>query len=60
MVSEDLLKSFNISTVARGTVSETCGFVEPNDKRYKLPKSKGIFRCSLIIMYSTCSVINVA
>lgn len=45
VVSEDLLKSFNISVVARGTLSETCGFVDPDETRYELPKSKGIYRC---------------
>lgn len=43
-VSEDLLKSFNISVVARGTLSETHGFVSHDEQRYKLPKSRGIFR----------------
>lgn len=52
-VSEDLLKSFNISVVARGTLSETHGFVNHDEQRYKLPKSRGIFRyflsCSCVL-----------
>jgi hypothetical protein len=45
VVSEDLLKSFNIATVVRGTLSETFRFVEHDEKRYEVPKAKGIFRC---------------
>jgi cytidyltransferase-like protein len=48
MVSEDLLKSFNISVVTRGTMSETRGFIAPDERRYEPPRSKGIFRYACI------------
>lgn len=43
-VNEDLLTTFNISAVVRGSVSET-GHTGHDDTRYGVPRSKGIFRC---------------
>jgi hypothetical protein len=40
------MKSFNISVVLRGTISETLHtFMEHDASRYNFPKSKGTFRC---------------
>jgi ethanolamine-phosphate cytidylyltransferase len=47
MVTEDLIKTFNISLVVRGTVSE-CHHTDGKElKRYAYPKSKDIFRFAL-------------
>lgn len=45
VVTQDLLKSFNIALVVRGTVSETAGFEEQDAARYAYPKQLDIFRC---------------
>jgi len=43
-VTEDLLTTFNISLVVRGSVSETGVADEEEHKRYSVPKQKGIMR----------------
>ena len=46
-ISEDLITTFNISQVVRGTISETStdGQVEGStEQRYTAPKASGIFR----------------
>ena len=46
-VTEDLLKSFNISLVLRGTISETLNTCcEHDESRYNYPKSKEMFWCA--------------
>ena len=45
MVTEDLIKTFNISLVVRGSVSEGHHSDEVMEsRRYAYPKSKDIFR----------------
>lgn len=49
-ISEDLVTTFNISLVVRGTISETS--VDPQEQkaqeeRYKAPKESKIFRWAL-------------
>lgn len=44
LVTEDLIKTFNISLVVRGTVSECQQKNGKVEDRYSYPKSKGIFR----------------
>jgi len=44
MVTEDLIKTFNISLVVRGTVSECQHRDEKESRRYAYPKSRNIFR----------------
>lgn len=44
-MTEDLLTTFNISLVVRGSVSETGIADEEEQKRYSVPKEKGIMRC---------------
>ena len=46
-MTEDLLTTFNISLVVRGSVSETGIANEEEHKRYTVPKQKGIMRCVL-------------
>ena len=46
-VTEDLLTTFNISLVVRGTVSETDGADTDDAPRYALPREKGVFRCAI-------------
>ncbi|CAL5224914.1 g7680 [Coccomyxa viridis] len=43
-VTEDLLTTFNISLVVRGSVSETGIADEEEQKRYSVPKDKGVMR----------------
>lgn len=45
-MTEDLLTTFNISLVARGSVSETGIADEGEHKRYSVPKAKGVLRCN--------------
>ena len=46
-VTEDLLTTFNISLVVRGTVSETAANGADADAgRYAIPREKGVFRCA--------------
>lgn len=40
------MKSFNIALVVKGSLSETSGFVEPDDERYAVPRAKGCFKCA--------------
>lgn len=54
-ISEDLVTTFNISLVVRGTISETS--VDPKEQqakeeRYKAPKEAKIFRCGLFVLVS--------
>ena len=42
MVTNDLLKTFNISIVVRGTVSETGHQGNSEETRYAAPKQQGI------------------
>ena len=42
-VNEDLLTTFNIGVVARGSVSET-GHKGHDDQRYGVPRSRNMFR----------------
>ena len=45
MVTEDLLTTFNISLVVRGSVSETRGTgVRDAQERYEVPRSKSVYR----------------
>ena len=44
-MTEDLLTTFNILLVVRGSVSETGIADEELHKRYSVPKEKGILRC---------------
>jgi len=46
-VTEDLLTTFNISLVARGTVSETGAGDDAAHSRYAVPKQRGIMRCAI-------------
>ena len=47
-VTEDLLTTFNISLVVRGTVSETgADGADADAARYALPREKGVFRCAI-------------
>lgn len=46
VVTEDLIKSFNISVVVRGSLSETSGFVEHDAQRYEVPSAKDMFTCA--------------
>lgn len=46
MVSEDLMKSFNIAVVVRGSLNETSGFADPDPHRYEVPRTKGCFKCA--------------
>lgn len=43
-VTDDLIKTFNISVVVHGSVSETRNFVDQDPSRYKHAKAAGIFR----------------
>ncbi len=43
-MTEDLLTTFNISLVVRGSVSETGIADEEEQKRYSVPKGKGVMR----------------
>ena len=46
-VTEDLLTTFNISLVVRGTVSETAADgADADAARYAIPRAKGVFRCA--------------
>ena len=45
VVTEDLLTTFNISLVVRGTVSETGASDNAEQARYAVPKEHGIMRC---------------
>eukprot|EP00878_Enallax_costatus_P014207 GHUV01014861.1.p1 GENE.GHUV01014861.1~~GHUV01014861.1.p1 ORF type:complete len:381 (+),score=118.13 GHUV01014861.1:154-1296(+) len=44
IISDDLLRTFNISLVVRGSLTETRGHGSMDDKRYALPRERGIFR----------------
>ena len=44
VITEDLIKTFNISLVVRGTVSESHNKGGKDDERYAYPKSNNIFR----------------
>ena len=44
-MTEDLIKTFNISLVVRGTVSERNHEDRHEQARYAYPKSTNIFRC---------------
>ena len=45
-MTEDLLTTFNISLVVRGSVSETGPEDEEEQrKRYSVPQQKGVMRC---------------
>ena len=44
LITEDLIKTFNISLVVRGTVSELHNKAGKSDERYAYPKTQGIFR----------------
>ena len=44
VVTKDLLNTFNISIVARGTVTEMGHKHNSEDKRYETPKQMGIFK----------------
>ncbi|WIA11990.1 hypothetical protein OEZ85_012071 [Tetradesmus obliquus] len=43
MIVDDLLRTFNISLVVRGSITETRG-TDSDDARYALPRQRGIFR----------------
>ncbi|WIA32122.1 hypothetical protein OEZ86_002973 [Tetradesmus obliquus] len=43
MIEDDLLRTFNISLVVRGSITETRG-TDSDDARYALPRQRGIFR----------------
>eukprot|EP00892_Ulva_mutabilis_P009875 jgi/Ulvmu1/725/UM010_0097.1 len=43
VVTEDLIKSFNIAVVVRGSLSETSGFVEHDATRYQVPRARDMF-----------------
>lgn len=46
ILTEDLIKTFNISTVVRGTVTELHHKGrKAEEERYAYPKAQGIFRC---------------
>lgn len=45
-MTEDLLTTFNISLVVRGTVSETGASDNAEHARYEVPKERGIMRCA--------------
>ena len=49
-MTEDLVTTFNISLVVRGSVSETGIADEDEQKRYSIPKEKGIMRCFRILL----------
>lgn len=53
-LTDDLLKTFNISLVVRGTVSETAGFVEHDASRYSRAKALGVFKCALLASNRAC------
>jgi hypothetical protein len=40
----DVVKSFNIAKVVRGTISETTHFLDHDETRYEYPKRAGIFK----------------
>lgn len=44
-VTEDLITTFNITTVVRGSISET-GHSGDDGSRYAVPHKRGIFRCA--------------
>ena len=46
MITADLINTFNISLVVRGTVSETGR--ENDGDRYAVPKAQDMFRCLLL------------
>ena len=43
-MTEDLITTFNIAVVARGSISET-GHKGDDGSRYAVPHKRGIFRC---------------
>lgn len=43
-VTEDLIKTFNISLVVRGSTSETSTSCSSEDPRYEIPRNMGIYR----------------
>ncbi len=63
-MTEDLLTTFNINLVVRGTVSETAA--EPFDTgadahRYAIPRAKGVFRRASLLPMSaahTCLTLH--
>ena len=59
-ISEDLVTTFNISLVVRGTISETS--VDPKEQqakeeRYKAPKEAKIFRYRLFVHF--CGLVGI-
>jgi ethanolamine-phosphate cytidylyltransferase len=44
IITADLVRSFNISVVVRGTISETTSFLDLDQARYEWPQSQDIFR----------------
>lgn len=52
-ITEDLLTTFNISLVVRGSISETGIAEEEEQMRYSVPKRKGIMRCVLALFVLT-------
>jgi ethanolamine-phosphate cytidylyltransferase len=43
-ITEDLITTFNISLVVRGTVTETAHSHDLDEDRYAVPQAKGIFK----------------
>lgn len=46
LVTEDLLKTFNVSLVVRGATSETRNLADTEGARYAVPCQRDIFRCA--------------
>jgi hypothetical protein len=46
---EDVVKSFNIAKVVRGTISETTHFLDHDASRYEYPKRAGIFKYAFLV-----------
>lgn len=44
IITDDLLRTFNISMVVRGSLTETRGRDSMDEQRYALPRERGIFR----------------
>jgi len=44
IITRDIVSTFNVSQVVRGSVSEMSGVRSPDESRYEVPKSLGIFR----------------
>lgn len=43
-IVKDVVKSFNIAKVVRGTISETTHYLDHDETRYEYPKQAGIFK----------------